>query len=260
MPADSLHAKIAEVTAAIGAMPKDRTVEVRKEGKLQYTYEYLSESALMHAVRTELSKRGVAVYVSVDEQRKEGNLTFVSMTMTFVDSGGESFAIHGQGQGQDPGDKGVYKAITGCTRYMLWKQFLIPTEMDDPVQSVDSSPAPEARQETGRKAGDAPVSVKEAIEWLDHFVGEPKEWIAEAIRKIYPDVEFNSWGDLDGTQQVDVLKRLQLVVADLESAESKGFAFDDSEDAQSTVRASFSLRFEGMEIMGPEEFKGPIPF
>lgn len=254
---DSLHGKIAEVIAAIGAMPKDRTVEVRKEGRLQYTYDYLSESALMNAVRTELPKRGVAVYVSVDKQWKEGNLTFVEMSMTFA-CGNESFTIKGQGQGSDPQDKGVYKAITGCTRYMLWKQFLIPTEMDDPVQSVDERadprPAPVVR------AGDLPVGLGEAIGWLENFMGDPKAWIKEGIELLYPEVAFEKWGDLDSKQQVDILQRLQLVVGDLEEVSAKGHGFDDSVESQEVIRSSFSKRFEGLKVSGPDEFSGPVPF
>ncbi len=179
--ADSLHAKIAEVQSEIGVMPPDRHVDTGK-----YEYDYLSESALMSAVRSKLALRGVAVYVSTFGQRREGNLTFVETSITFADGAtGETFTV------------------------MLWKTFLVPTEGDDPNQP----------HEIGA-ARDAPVTITEVINRLDVFVEDSKLWIKEAIEGFYskpdePLVLAGAFTALPARVQLNSLARLQLAVLDL---------------------------------------------
>src|SRR5699024_1473369 len=62
----------------------------------------------------------------------------VKMKFTFIDGEtGEEISIHSIGEGQDAGDKAVYKAITGATKYALMKVFMIPTG-DDPEQDYEA--------------------------------------------------------------------------------------------------------------------------
>lgn len=44
---------------------------------------------------------------------------------------GESLVVPMSGEGQDVGDKAIFKAISGCQKYSLMKAFMIPTG-DDP--------------------------------------------------------------------------------------------------------------------------------
>jgi hypothetical protein len=54
------------------------------------------------------------------------------MEFKFIDGEtGEELVFHSEGEGQDAGDKGIYKAITGAQKYALMKAFMIPTG-DDP--------------------------------------------------------------------------------------------------------------------------------
>ncbi len=248
--ADSLHAKIAEVQSEIGVMPPDRHVDTGK-----YEYDYLSESALMSAVRSKLALRGVAVYVSTFGQRREGNLTFVETSITFADGAtGETFTVTGQGQGSDNSDKGVYKAITGAVRYMLWKTFLVPTEGDDPNQP----------HEIGA-ARDAPVTITEVINRLDVFVEDSKLWIKEAIEGFYskpdePLVLAGAFTALPARVQLNSLARLQLAVLDLEDDRKAFDTLKNPEDQQSRVRGAFARAFGGLAVLGPDPFKPAIPF
>lgn len=251
--ADTLHGKIAEVQNELGVMPKDRHVEVRKGSEFLYSYDYLSESALMSAVREKLARRSVAVYVSVENQRREGGLTMVETAMTFADGPtGETFTISGQGQGADPSDKGVYKAITGAVRYMLWKTFLVPTEGDDPNQP----------HEVSAENSDAPVSISEAAPRIAAFAGDPAPWIVEAVAGFYPDVpepDKLRVNDLPAQVKYDLLRRLQRVVLDLEGTPQFD-PFKDTEATRQLVRVSFAKAFDGLAVSGPEPFIGPTPF
>lgn len=248
--ADSLFGKVAEAQSAIGTMPKDRNVTVMKGGVKQYSYDYLSESALMRAVRDELTKRGVATFVSVDEQRREGNLTLVAISVTFADgSSGEMFTVRGQGQGADPSDKGVYKAVTGAVRYALWKCFLIPTEGDDPNQPHEVEVA------TG-----APVSISEVIGALQGWAADAKPWVKEAVEKFYGVEMKGSFNQtLQPQQRTDAIKRFQEVVMYLDANARDPYRMEP-EVLQGEISKAFVRAFDGLAVAGPEPFEPPIPF
>ena len=57
---------------------------------------------------------------------------------------GQWIEIGGVGQGQDRADKGVYKALTGCAKYLYAQLFALPTtddpEGDSTVGDTDGSP------------------------------------------------------------------------------------------------------------------------
>lgn len=106
-----------------------------------HKYHYATEADVSEAIRKELADRKVFLLPSIEEvlQRvittKKGNEETVTKTrikFTFLDAeNGDSLEFVMEGEGQDPGDKGIYKAITGTTKYALMKAFLIPTG-DDP--------------------------------------------------------------------------------------------------------------------------------
>lgn len=106
-----------------------------------HKYHYATEADVSEAIRKELTDRKIFLLPSVEEvsQRiittREGNEQTVTKTrikFTFLDAeNDDSLEFVMEGEGQDPGDKGIYKAITGTTKYALMKAFLIPTG-DDP--------------------------------------------------------------------------------------------------------------------------------
>lgn len=121
----SLSAKLAEVMGAIQSVGKDG------ENTFHH-YDYATESAIVTAVRGHLAERGVILIPSIEQCDQAGTLTTLVFKFTFVD--GETGEVHEArwiGTGDDKGDKGAYKAMTGAVKYFLLKTFLIPTH-DDP--------------------------------------------------------------------------------------------------------------------------------
>ena len=106
-----------------------------------HKYKYATEADVNEKVREELAKQNIIMLPSVlgHEMRTHTNrngateyITCVDMQFTFIDGdSGESFTINMSGEGQDAGDKGIYKAIAGAQKYALMKAFMIPTG-DDP--------------------------------------------------------------------------------------------------------------------------------
>ncbi|MFO7818617.1 MAG: ERF family protein [Halanaerobacter sp.] len=127
-----IYRKLVEVMSKVG--------KIAKKGHNDYhNYDYVREADLVEKIRDLLTEVGVAFLTDVVEQRQEEDLSKVKMKFTLVDiESGEFIESHYWGEGQDKGDKGLYKSYTGATKYFLLKTFLIPTN-DDPEadESVD---------------------------------------------------------------------------------------------------------------------------
>jgi len=105
-------------------------------------YDFLRAADMVRAVRKALLELGVYVETNFVNERqytiaraKEPSAPFAAVDvrciMTFHDSeSGETLTASGLGTGADTGDKAVYKAQTGATKYALKSAFLIPDEAD----------------------------------------------------------------------------------------------------------------------------------
>jgi len=123
--------KLAAIRKDIKPMAKAGRNEFHK-------YNYLSDEQLALALKPLFEKHGVlftygAVILGhlVSEGERQ-RITEISVKYNFYDvESGEVLGGEVPGQGQDSGDKGVYKAITGAIKYIYIKTFNIPTQ-DDP--------------------------------------------------------------------------------------------------------------------------------
>lgn len=123
----TIYAKIAKVMSQVERVPKNGYNNFHK-------YEYATESDLTEAIRPILQEAGLAFFSTVIEQERDGEFTKAKMEFTLADvETGETLTSTYWGEGQDKGDKGLYKAYTGAVKYFLMKTFLIPTG-DDPEQ------------------------------------------------------------------------------------------------------------------------------
>lgn len=130
----SLVMKLAEV------MQQVKYIQKRGHNKF-HNYKYATESDVAEKVREELAARHIIMIPNVvsESNREHTNakgkteyIATVTMEFRFLDGeSGEEISFHSVGEGQDAGDKAVYKAITGAQKYALMKAFMIPTG-DDP--------------------------------------------------------------------------------------------------------------------------------
>lgn len=140
----SLVKKLAEVMAVVERVAKNGRNEHHK-------YDYTLEGDILEAVRGELAKRSVILVPSttavdvkdvVTAGQKAERLTTMTVCFTAMDGdSGEAFSFNMVGQGQDPGDKGAYKASTGAEKYAVMKLFMIPTG-DDPEHEPAAKDVP----------------------------------------------------------------------------------------------------------------------
>jgi hypothetical protein len=156
----SLARKLAEVMGAVNHVPKNGSNNF-------HNYKYATEADIVAAVRKEMASRLIILIPSVVKtewskvaRRQGGEDRLCTLTMKFTIHDGESgeeMSFDMVGEGQDPGDKAVYKAETGATKYALLKLFLIPTG-DDPEHDEKGGDDEEQRpQGKGQRKGRKPT-------------------------------------------------------------------------------------------------------
>lgn len=139
----NLYKKLAEIMSEVGY--------IQKNGKnIHFGYTYATESDVQDAVRDKMSQRHLMMIPNVTDTElreittRKGNTEYVAkVTITYkiVDGEtGEEMQFNMEGEGQDPGDKAIYKAISGTQKYAIMKLFMIPTG-DDPERDHGDEPA-----------------------------------------------------------------------------------------------------------------------
>lgn len=132
---------------------------VQKTGKNAFHgYKYAGEADLLDKLRPAMVEAGLMLLPSVkfvSPVDEHGNVT-VNMEYTLIHKDGDIWPepLGAAGMGNDRakngsvGDKGVYKAITGANKYILFKLFQIETG-DDPETADHAHEAPPIKRQVG---------------------------------------------------------------------------------------------------------------
>lgn len=126
------------VTKMLQVMEEVTYVQKDKTNDFQH-YNYASEAATIKKLRPALIKAGLFMLPSVEKMWLDdrGN-THVEMLYRIFDISGDYIQFKAVGSGQDKnGDKGVYKALTGASKYALLKTFMLETGDDPEVPRED---------------------------------------------------------------------------------------------------------------------------
>lgn len=118
---------------------------IAKNGKNNFHgYNYATEADFVHTLRPLLVKHGlVVVPQQVTNPSREGDITTIVMMYKIVsiDDPTDFTSVAIPASGQDKGDKGIYKAITGAKKYMMANLFMVATGDDPENDSKDVKPA-----------------------------------------------------------------------------------------------------------------------
>lgn len=136
----NLYQKLIEIQKSVRSLGKDKATS---------TYQYVSGSKVLDAVRERMDSLGVLLVQQVDSientridyQVKSGSkselLSKVMMTFTWIDAeSGDRLPVSFGANGMNGWDKGLGSALTYAERYFLLKFFHIATDEDD----VDALP------------------------------------------------------------------------------------------------------------------------
>ena len=115
---------------------------VQKKGENDFHgYKYATEADVLDRLRPAMVKHGLVLIPSVQQVSavdQHGNTTIsIHYTLAHVSGAVWPHPVIAAGCGNDRnkngvGDKGLYKAITGANKYMLFKLFQIETGNDEP--------------------------------------------------------------------------------------------------------------------------------
>lgn len=156
---------------------------VRKKGENKFHgYKYAGEGNLLEVLRPAMVEHGLILIPShsgKSEIDQFGNL-FVTVEYTLAHKDGDVWPekIIAFGSGNDKnksggvGDKGLYKALTGANKYLLFKLFQIETG-DDPERESDHD-----------KDG-APANVNAPAPKSNPGVSKAKEWLNKQRPEIF---------------------------------------------------------------------------
>lgn len=191
------------IIQALNSVMKDVSYVQRNSENKFHGYKYASESSLLESLRPAMIAHGLILIPSVGNVSPidlNGNTT-VTVDYTLAHTSGEVWPdkIVAVGCGNDKskngsvGDKGVYKALTGANKYLLFKLFQIETG-DDPERDEGEKPAlvVNKKEETKKDLSptiELPKGYLEAKD-VDNYVGIFLEMVkmcftAEAVRALW---------------------------------------------------------------------------
>ena len=141
-----LHSGVASISRKLVAVMKE-VGYVQKAGHNDFqNYKYATEADAIKAIRPAMLNHGLCMIPSVESvnQDEYGN-TNVIMLYRIFDEEGNFLSFRAAGSGNDKnskgvGDKGIYKALTGASKYALLKTFLMETGDDPEVPREQDKP------------------------------------------------------------------------------------------------------------------------
>lgn len=168
-------AEIDKLCAAIVAARKDMGA-VPKSGYNKFQgYRYSNMNDFDDATQP-MHKHGLTLAASVlmceslgERTTRKGHVEYayeVTIRTTVIHESGQHVSFDSIGHGQDSGDKGVYKAITGARKYAIASIFGLATT-DDPEEARKDEEPP-----TATRADDAPAPPLSPKQKLAHILQE----------------------------------------------------------------------------------------
>jgi ERF superfamily len=167
-----------------------------------HKYKYATEADVAEKVREALAERNIVMIPSLtnhsirEHTTSKGNreyITTVVMEFRFIDGEtGETITFSMIGEGQDAGDKGPYKAMTGAQKYALMKTFMIPTG-DDPEadEDVDKRNNEEQKDHQQDSAGSKMSVLKAKWQKLAGSLNGFEEWYKGQKQSGYTDQQMD---------------------------------------------------------------------
>jgi len=161
------------IIKALNEVMKDVSYVQKSSENKFHNYKYASESSLLESLRPSMIANGLVLIPSIGNVSSidnHGNTT-VTVEYTLAHTSGEIWPdkIIAVGCGNDKsksgsvGDKGIYKALTGANKYLLFKLFQIETG-DDPEKDEGDKAATskEPEKAPANKEPEKPAEKKES--------------------------------------------------------------------------------------------------
>ncbi|HEY1055320.1 MAG TPA: ERF family protein [Emticicia sp.] len=184
-----------------------------------HQYKYATESDVAEKVREVLAEQNVMMIPNlvshtmrehINAKGKTEYIVAVNMEFKFYDGdSGEEITFRMSGEGQDAGDKGIYKAITGAQKYALMKVFMIPTG-DDPEadNSVDER---NASENTNNKPAKAQVATEKQLNLINKLLDDVAAFMNITKDEAYKTLKKHLKKDLEWFTPADASKAIEIL-------------------------------------------------
>ncbi|MDJ0649603.1 MAG: ERF family protein [Xenococcaceae cyanobacterium MO_188.B19] len=199
---------------------------VAESGKNTFQkYKYATSIDVLEPVKKTCNEFGLFIYLDVVDSQIEPGRATCKICLTVVDcDSGESVSIAAFGHAEDwshkenrpTGDKAIYKAITGATKYAVRAMFVLPSS-DDPENSRDSNnyssakkqstvyrPSPKTFNQPKPKTNSVPVSATQQSQttksdkpyshWKND--GDAIDWARTQLPHINPEEIRREWSKI----------------------------------------------------------------
>ena len=143
---------------------------VQKESKkVNGQYTFVSHDGVDKALHMPMARAGIMMLPTIEELTQDGNRTRVMMGISFIniDNPEDKCYIRSAGDGIDPQDKGIGKAVYYAVKYGLLKAFCLETGDDVEKDQFEHKPA-------------AKLSL-EQMETIMGLVGDDKEGLSKLL-------------------------------------------------------------------------------
>lgn len=218
---------------------------VQKKGRNDFqNYNYVTESDVVAQTREALLNNDIVMIPSVESVSSDewGNTNIIVLYTVHHTASGENLTFKMAGAGNDRnskgvGDKGIYKALTGCNKYALLKALQLATG-DDPEEEKAEPPVKNAPQ-TAPKA--APAAQTESVG------DDPKPWVIEPSKidkaKFVSEVRDIVKGFIDVTKSADSLRKFYTI-------NRETWKLLESMDAEAAKQITEDFKQRGNELKG----------
>ncbi|WP_233711134.1 ERF family protein [Lederbergia citrisecunda] len=223
----TLVKKLAEV------MQEVKYIQKRGHNKF-HNYKYATESDVSEKVREELAARNIMMIPNVvshsnrehiNAKGKTEYIATIMMEFRFIDGdSGEEITFHSIGEGQDAGDKAVYKAITGAQKYALMKAFMIPTG-DDPEADTGTdernSESIDSKQRETSQSENVPITA-EQVGIIKTKAMEFAKARNQSVEAVYKVLKIDDVTRLNMVQADAVIEQLMIWIQNVNKKGNKG--------------------------------------
>lgn len=142
----------------------EEVTEITKDGFNTFNhYAYASYEGMVESVRSAFVKQKIVLNVNyfrkeaLVTENKSGGLKVITTTDGYLvvrdAESGQFFTMFGYGDGEDSGDKGSYKGMTGMLKYLIKNLLFLPSA-DDPEATDESG----KRTSAGKGRGQADLA------------------------------------------------------------------------------------------------------
>jgi hypothetical protein len=195
---ETIHQSILKVSAAIGAIGKDKRADIKTQSGQNFSYQFRGIDDVLDALHPALIECGVTITPQVQAVLPIQDGVLLTIDYLIGNVAGETIVATFVGEGRDRGDKAAQKAQSNAYKYMAFQTFCIPVDVADSDNNQYEQPEdkpPSLAEKRMKKIKDAA--------WI-HTTGTEEDRIAET-KKIVAQVIASYGGEPRNQTDVDAI-------------------------------------------------------